>query len=886
MAFLRTHSKNLYMMDELYSALQKDIRRGNMKQVLFWGGEFVNSGNPNPLWNRLFVIAVEDISIGQPHTSIALWNYYTKWNQYIKSKKITAKNSYSSPIANQYIIDALKYVTLSYKNRIINNSLAYVTSTYQLEKILLPISQLPNLPFKLFVDSKYETSMNYLYKLWSYYLISHEYEKAIFCGDVILQIKNKLKLNISPNPFEFMKIYNQHENLKELMNNLYLITTSDLGSSRLTLTFMIYLVIHYDLIKNILNSDPIISDGYEEYFYNTDTNILKRRIFAIPDYAIDKHTGRGKGSKLAQDDFHLLEKEAKKRNIDIDQWSMTEKSKSHGPYVKFANEYVTQQKIHSAVSYFFAVGSLVTHIRNGPTGEDPYFEKAMSAYLTIEFEKGYKSAKSTQMLQSRWPSILKFIENPQIFIEMTTKLKTAKSPIPISPKVDKILVNPKVNKILVNPKVDKISIQLKSNKIPIQLKSNKIPIQLKPNKMPIQSHPQKKESPKNLSIPTIENKYLEGLDPAVISKLKILAAQCSHYKDNKNKIYNSNTKRCVTIDGNLGKKIIEKLVIEHKKFPSTQKSEKIPIKSKMPTQSKIPIQPKSEKIVAKINPKPSPKPSPEPSPKKITPIDTSTNNKSSQIDTESGRFDFIVRAQLVTSMSKMDTYYAKDIITNKVVFVKGPYPTQQSAEKAIISAKLKMLLGISFIPVEMVMLKPDLLETPLGVRKSLGTTIKRPFLIFDNLCGDKFAIKIKESKLWQPTEVVDWEKMTKCQIFNIVKEKNDHLIKQYIEQILYRYIVGAGDLADRNFMMAEGKIYSVDEDSLGKEVNLCSSLKKTRTTIIKNFVHNHKKYFENLIDGWKFTIKSDEEFIVTSNTYYNLILKKISNMNINDMWNC
>jgi len=54
-----------YDIYELLSALQKDIRRGNEYQAVFWAAE-LESFNPKTLWNRLRVIASEDIGIANP----------------------------------------------------------------------------------------------------------------------------------------------------------------------------------------------------------------------------------------------------------------------------------------------------------------------------------------------------------------------------------------------------------------------------------------------------------------------------------------------------------------------------------------------------------------------------------------------------------------------------------------------------------------------------------------------------------------------------------------------------------------------------------------------------------------------------------------------------
>lgn len=52
-------------MFEVVSALQKEIRRGNEENALYWALE-LEQLNPSLLWNRLKVIASEDISIAHP----------------------------------------------------------------------------------------------------------------------------------------------------------------------------------------------------------------------------------------------------------------------------------------------------------------------------------------------------------------------------------------------------------------------------------------------------------------------------------------------------------------------------------------------------------------------------------------------------------------------------------------------------------------------------------------------------------------------------------------------------------------------------------------------------------------------------------------------------
>lgn len=63
-------TKNGYKLDEVVSALQKSIRRGNEKRAVYWAYEMFESGYIKYLWRRLSVIALEDISIADPFAAI------------------------------------------------------------------------------------------------------------------------------------------------------------------------------------------------------------------------------------------------------------------------------------------------------------------------------------------------------------------------------------------------------------------------------------------------------------------------------------------------------------------------------------------------------------------------------------------------------------------------------------------------------------------------------------------------------------------------------------------------------------------------------------------------------------------------------------------------
>ena len=71
-------TKNNYNADEVISALQKSIRRGNEIDASKFAYElFITSPElEEKMWKRLLVISVEDIGLGNPNASVFVNNLY------------------------------------------------------------------------------------------------------------------------------------------------------------------------------------------------------------------------------------------------------------------------------------------------------------------------------------------------------------------------------------------------------------------------------------------------------------------------------------------------------------------------------------------------------------------------------------------------------------------------------------------------------------------------------------------------------------------------------------------------------------------------------------------------------------------------------------------
>jgi len=118
-----------YDIYELLSALQKDIRRGKEYQAVFWAAE-LESFNPSMFWNRLRVIASEDIGIANSLAPLIIDVLEKEYN----SAKERGNDSY-----RLFLVHAVLFLARSRKSRIVDDLLNVVYGEIQLEDKKLPI---------------------------------------------------------------------------------------------------------------------------------------------------------------------------------------------------------------------------------------------------------------------------------------------------------------------------------------------------------------------------------------------------------------------------------------------------------------------------------------------------------------------------------------------------------------------------------------------------------------------------------------------------------------------------------------------------------------------------------------------------------------------------
>jgi replication-associated recombination protein RarA len=122
-------TKREYDSFELLSALQKDIRRGNEYEAVFWAVE-LESFNAEALWNRLRVIASEDIGIADLLAPLVI--------------DVLKKNYDDTDLRNNgsyrlFLVHAVLYLASSPKSRIVDDLLNVVYGEIQHEDKKLPM---------------------------------------------------------------------------------------------------------------------------------------------------------------------------------------------------------------------------------------------------------------------------------------------------------------------------------------------------------------------------------------------------------------------------------------------------------------------------------------------------------------------------------------------------------------------------------------------------------------------------------------------------------------------------------------------------------------------------------------------------------------------------
>lgn len=101
----------VYNYYEVVSALQKSIRRGLEHEALFWSTELYLSDYANHAWQRMLVIASEDIGLSDSNVVVQIHTLHTLW-----------KENHATSDARLFFIHAVLILVRSKKSRIVDNA--------------------------------------------------------------------------------------------------------------------------------------------------------------------------------------------------------------------------------------------------------------------------------------------------------------------------------------------------------------------------------------------------------------------------------------------------------------------------------------------------------------------------------------------------------------------------------------------------------------------------------------------------------------------------------------------------------------------------------------------------------------------------------------------
>lgn len=113
---------------EVLSALQKEIRRGNEYEAVYWATELATT-NPQMLWKRLRIIASEDVGPADPVATMVIDALKRNWDS------ISRKNGAS----RLFMVHAVLHLARAPKSRTVDDLLITIYGEMGFEKKKLPI---------------------------------------------------------------------------------------------------------------------------------------------------------------------------------------------------------------------------------------------------------------------------------------------------------------------------------------------------------------------------------------------------------------------------------------------------------------------------------------------------------------------------------------------------------------------------------------------------------------------------------------------------------------------------------------------------------------------------------------------------------------------------
>ena len=241
-------------------------------------------------------------------------------------------------------------------------------------------------------------------------------------------------------------------------------------------------------------------------------------------------------------------------------------------------------------------------------------------------------------------------------------------------------------------------------------------------------------------------------------------------------------------------------------------------------------------------------------------------------ESETRLLEFLVRAQVLTSAGKADTYFAnlrkpfKGFDGGACVLVKGPLK-EEEAQNAMRMNRWKQRNGFPVLRMVDAQLAMDRWPegTPLGARNKMNRDCAFFLLTESTVPASALArttYKAYKGKEWKDTlvwpaetEIVDWHQVASHIEFKKKGKTEGYDVSppqmvEYVLLLLARWLFGISDLADRNFILREGHVYSIDEEYLDRPVNFKTELKGSKCAFVGRWVADNYVALVNKIAAW------------------------------------
>lgn len=223
---------------------------------------------------------------------------------------------------------------------------------------------------------------------------------------------------------------------------------------------------------------------------------------------------------------------------------------------------------------------------------------------------------------------------------------------------------------------------------------------------------------------------------------------------------------------------------------------------------------------------------------------------------ESDEFTLKVRAQLICSASRQDTFFATNKLGENVV-VKGPYLTMEEVITPFnIQTVLGLFRGVNNVNVNIKILIPDIFQgdqaTPLGTRTKIEPGKPYYYVVMQDLMNqEKYPAVLKSSKVWPDTKVVDYDKLFSTHPefgFGVPSEMTNLALVSFLLQITARYVFKIGDFAARNFIRIGDRVWNLDTENV--DVNNVIRYKRSEIDILVRALHDNMDEYTRTVNEW------------------------------------